>query len=607
MLKKLLNSVIGYKVEKAILYLVAVICVCVIITGVLHIDFSFKGAPDLLSTLSYLLATLLSILILAVLIISNRVSSNFSFIKGGRRRVSRLRKRIIIAFSIGSALPTVIVAVFSTYFFNIGVEAWFDKKISKVLDQSVSVGQSYIEEHILQLKGTAISVAEDLSSMYYDLIHNPELFNRVLNAQAELRSFDEGLVFQRGTNTILAQTALSFSLSFLVLPTHILDKANQGEIVQIKSDPSKIRILIKLKDYNDTYLLLGRLIDAQIIDHIDQTSGAVQEYKALKANIEMSQIKFSVIFIMLSMILLLISIIWGRKFAEMIVKPLRELVIAAEKVKNGDLSVQVPTESLKKDEIKILSSAFNRMVNQIDHQQKDLLTAQRALAWSDVARRVAHEIKNPLTPIQLSSDMLRKKFINQVSDKEAFEKYLNSIYKNAGDIKQIVSEFVDFARLPTPNFAKCEIVSLISDLVESRKLINDSINYSFTSNNREYMVVCDVSQINRVLVNLMLNSEESFPKNSRDKKIAISIVGDADYLKIIVEDNGTGFSQEILKNAKDAYVTTKIHGTGLGLAIVDRIIHDHFGEVYIENNEYGGARVELTMNVRSLKNKLKQE
>lgn len=605
MLKKIWNSFANYRFKNKLLYLVVVVCVITIIYSIFFIGVSFQKDSDPLSTLSLLLAILVSTLIISVLIISNGMFSDFTFIKSGERRVSKLRKRIIIAFSIGSALPTIIVAIFSTYFFNFGIEAWFDKKISKVLDQSVSVGESYIDEHILQLRETAISVSDDLTSMYYDLIHSPELFLKVINAQAELRSFDEAIVFQRNSNTILAQTSLSFSLAFMTIPAHLIDRANKGEVVQVESDPSKIRILIKIKDYNDTYLLIGRLVDTKIIDHIDKTKGVVAEYEKLKDHIVAMQIEFSMVFILLSVVLLVASIIWGRRFAERIVSPIRELVIAAEKVKNGDFSVQVPIEGLKKDEVKVLSSAFNRMVNQIDHQQKDLLIAQRALAWSDVARRVAHEIKNPLTPIQLSAERLLKKFKDEVGDKESFVKYANNILKHSDDIKKIVSEFVEFAKLPSPSFAKCEIVSLINDLVESRKLINDKINYTFVSNVKTHEVICDISQINRVMVNLMLNSEEAFDSSASKKEVKVILFVDNEFVKICVEDNGPGFSEKMLKSAKEAYVTTKSNGTGLGLAIVDRIALDHFGKLSLSNNKNHGARVELTMNAISLKNKLK--
>lgn len=567
-------------------------------------DFFLKK-PDPLYTISLLLASLIAILVFCVLIVSNRVSSKFLFIKGGKRRVSKLRKRIIIAFSIGAALPTIIVAIFSTYFFNFGVEAWFDKKISRVLDQSIIVGESYIAEHVLQLKETAISVSDDLSAMYYDLIHSPELFSKVINAQAEMRSIDEAIVFQKDTNTILAQTKLSFSLSFLAIPSHLIARADRGEVVQIASDPTKIRILIKLRDYNDTYLLIGRLVDSKIIDHISKTNGAAEEYFTLKSQISSMQIKFSMVFILLSLVLLLVAIIWGRSFAERIVSPIRELVIAAEKVKNGDLSVQVPLQGLRKDEVKVLSSSFNRMVSQIDRQQKELVVAQRALAWSDVARRVAHEIKNPLTPIQLSAERILKKYKDEVSDKKSFEKYLKNILRHSDDIKDIVSEFVDFARLPAPDFVKCEIISLINDLVESRKLINDTINYHFVSNADKYEFVCDISQINRLVVNLLLNSEEAFSREQDEKIINVFVDCGIDEVKITFDDNGPGFKEGMLNSAKEAYVTTKTGGTGLGLAIADRIITDHCGKLNISNNKSGGARIELIFNAKELKSKLK--
>lgn len=561
--------------------------------------------PDPVNVIGLILSSLGVFSLFGLFLARNVVSRAFTYIKEGKKRVSKLRRRIIIAFSIGAALPTIIVAVFSTYFFNFGIQSWFDKKITNVLEQSVIVGESYIAEHILQLKETAISVADDLSDMYYDLIHNSELFTKVLNAQAEMRSLDEAIVFQKTTNTILAQTSLSFSLSFATIPSHMTARADKGEIVRIASDPTKIRILIKLRDYNDTYLLIGRLIDSKIIDHIDKTNGAASEYHRLKAQITSMQIKFSMVFILLSLILVASAIIWGRSFAEKMVKPIRELVMAAEKVKGGDLTVQVPEEGLKKDEIKVLSIAFNRMVIQIDRGQKDLLVAQRALAWSDVARRVAHEIKNPLTPIQLSAERLIKKFKDEVVDKESFEKYAKNIIRHSNDIKGIVSEFVNFARMPSPTFGLHDIVSLVSELVDARKLISYNTSYSFKSNTDKFDLICDISQINQVMSNLMLNAEEALSETNITGKISIEIKAEGEILSISVSDNGPGFPKNILQNATEAYVTTKSSGTGLGLAIVERIVQDHFGKVIIFNKIEGGATIKLIFNARELKSKFK--
>ncbi|MDG1436843.1 MAG: HAMP domain-containing protein [Rickettsiaceae bacterium] len=606
MLKNNLKMIAKRLLNNSLVHVIFLALIVILGIGVFFVyeDF-FLNKPDPIYTLSFLLTSLVILLVLCILLANNKASEIFVFSKNPNSGASRLRKRIIVAFSIGAALPTIVVAVFSTYFFNFGIEAWFDKKISKVLDQSVSVGESYIAEHVLQIKETAISVSDDLSAMYYDLIHNAELFSKVLNAQAEMRSIDEAIVFQKDTNNILAQTNLSFSLSFLTIPSRLIERADQGEIIQINSDPTKIRILIKLRDYNDTYLLIGRLVDSKIIDHIDQTNGAAGEYFRLRDNLFSMQVKFSVVFILLSLILLVVAIIWGRSFSNSIVSPIRELVKAAERVKNGDLSAEVPLEGLKKDEVKVLSSAFNRMVNQLNRQQKDLAVAQRSLAWSDVARRVAHEIKNPLTPIQLSADLLIKKFADEVSDKETFVKCSQNILKHSNNIKNIVSEFVEFARLPSPSFTLCEIVSMINDLIESRKLINDTIDYQFSFNEKSFDFVCDIAQINAAIVNLLLNAEESFDHSCSNKRIKVELNIDGDRLSIAVMDNGPGFSDKLLSSAKEAYVTTKSKGTGLGLAIVDRISLDHFGEMRVSNNVYGGGRIELIFSVSELKIKLK--
>lgn len=589
-------------------HLYIIILVCVLILG-LNIYFAYQkyqlAVFDPNNIIALALLNLIIVLLLGIFIINSFYTGTFSLIrKRSKHTNSHLRKRVIIAFGLGAAIPTITVAIFSTYFFNLGIQVWFDQKITKVLDQSTTVGRAYIEEHVIQLKETSISVAEDLNVLYYDLIHDKEKFSNILNAQAEMRALDEAMVFQRNTGSILAQTSLSFSLSFATIPVHLIERANNGEVVRIDSDPTKIRILIKLAHYQDTYLLIGRLIDAKIIDHIDKTSGAAAQYQKLKSKISTMQIMFSLVFILIALILLLAAFIFGRIFAERLVQPIRKLVIATEEVQNGNLTARVPETHLVKDELYTLSNAFNRMINQIDRQQQDLIIAQRALAWSDVARQVAHEIKNPLTPILLSSDRLLKKFKHQVSDIQDFEKYVNNIIKHSNDIKTIVSEFVNFARLPAPNFTQYEIVSMIHDLVQARKLINPHIEYHFNCNLKLFRFVCDVTQINQVMSNLLLNSEESLI-NTKNPKIDIEMVIKQNKLMLVIKDNGPGFDEKILNDATAAYVSTKKHGTGLGLAIVNKIVQEHLGILEICNNQEHGATVKLTFDTQKLKDKLK--
>lgn len=543
--------------------------------------------------IGFLLVDLAIFLILSVLLTQKFFTQN------NNNDSSKLQNRIVIAFSLVAAIPTIIVSVFSVYFFNLSVQAWFDKKISTVLDQSVIVAESYIAEHKLQLKETALAVAEDLSDMYYDLIHNPALFTKTLNTEAEMRSLDEAIVLNKSTNTIVANSYLSFSLSFATIPAHLIKKADLGEPVEVKSDPTKIRMLIKLKEYNDVYLLVGRLVDNKIIDHIDATNGAAAEYNSLKNEIDNIQIKFSIMFIFIALLLLFVAISFGVIFTAKIVKPIKKLVTATDKVKDGDLTVQVPENEVDKDEIGTLYAAFNRMIKQLSRQQRDLVIAQRAMAWSDVAKKVAHEIKNPLTPILLASERLLKKFSPEIKEKAEFENYLKMIIRHTNDIKNIVSEFVLFARLPAPKFTKSELVYLVKHIVEARKLLNDNILYKFESNVEQFDFMCDATQINQVMINLLKNAEESI-EGRESGKIEVTIDAKDDFISVIVIDNGKGFPPELIGKATESYVTTSSKGMGVGLAIVKRIVEEHCGILDIANREEEGAIIDIKFDLKEL-------
>jgi len=536
---------------------------------------------------------------LAIFLILGILLTQKFFAKNNNNDTSKLQNRIVIAFSLVAAIPTIIVSVFSVYFFNLSVQAWFDEKISLVLDQSVIVAETYIAEHKLQLKETALAVAEDLSDMYYDLIHNPALFTKTLNTEAEMRSLDEAIVLNKSTNTIIANSYLSFSLSFATIPAHLIKKADLGEPVEVKSDPTKIRMLIKLKEYNDVYLLVGRLIDNKIIDHIDATNGAAAEYHSLKNEIDNIQIKFSIMFIFIALLLLFLAISFGVVFTAKIVNPIKKLVIATDRVKDGDLTVQVPENEVDKDEIGTLYAAFNRMIKQLSRQQRDLVIAQRALVWSDVAKKVAHEIKNPLTPILLASERLLKKFSPEIKERKEFENYLQMIIRHTNDIKNIVSEFVLFARLPAPKFTKSELVYLVKHIVEARKLLNDNILYKFESNVDQFDFMCDATQINQVMINLLKNAEESI-EGRKQGKIEVTIDAKDDFISVIVIDNGKGFPPELIGKATESYVTTSSKGMGVGLAIVKRIVEEHCGVLDIANRETRGVVIDIKFDLKEL-------
>ena len=232
------------------------------------------------------------------------------------------------------------------------------------------------------------------------------------------------------------------------------------------------------------------------------------------------------------------------------------------------------------------------MIKRLKEQQDKLLLNERYEAWESVARKLAHEIKNPLTPIQLSIDTLREKYKNKLSNQgQEFEKYLQTINRQIKDIEKLVNEFSNFARMPRPILKKLNIVDLIKKSLDFIKMTSkNSIKLNFE--NKNLYINGDEDQLNRVFINLIKNSEESFDdmnnKNPNFKgNIDIEINENNDYIICRLTDNGPGITDA--KKAMTPYFTTKKTGTGLGLPIVTKIINEHSGNFIIQKQKKGNG------------------
>ncbi|MDX2049817.1 MAG: ATP-binding protein [Rickettsiaceae bacterium] len=518
-----------------------------------------------------------------------------------------IKSKLIMMFSILGAIPTILISIFSIILFYYAIEGWFDKEISGAIDQSVKIANLYIDENKRELKKSAIEIASDLNNLYFELAQNPVLLNKVLTAQADMRGITEALIYDRHKNTILAQTDLSFAITFWSLPKYLYDKASSGEIVEIEGDAGKISMMLKTQLDGDKYLIISKLIDEELINYVNQTSGAASKYKEMMAGKNLLKLNFALTFGLVISSLLACMTILSAILANRITKPIRQLVKATRLVQAGDLSVQIEDEEDKRDELAILTHAFNRMIKKIDIQQKDLVLAQRARAWSDVARRVAHEIKNPLTPISLAADRILKKFLPELNNSTEFKKYVAIIKQHTHDIKKIVTEFAEFAKLPAPQFVSIDIVSLLRDFVESRQIINDKITFKFESKIDSLNFVCDVTQMYQLFVNLFKNSEESLENSQQlEKIVSIFINVTKDDLEIFVRDNGVGFPKDLIHKLFDEYVTTTNKGTGLGLAIAKKITEDHGGDIILSNLKPLGAEVKIIFDLENIESAIKK-
>jgi len=233
----------------------------------------------------------------------------------------------------------------------------------------------------------------------------------------------------------------------------------------------------------------------------------------------------------------------------------------------------------------------------------ELVTAQRMAAWADVARRIAHEIKNPLTPIQLSAERLRRKFGRQIDvDPEVFAQCTDTIIRQVGDIGRMVDEFSAFARMPGAVLKTEDLVSIVRQAAFPQQFARSDIDYALDLSDQRIWVRCDARQIGQVLTNLIQNAVDAIdgrPGDGGDGKsrgrIEVSLYPQGNNVMLEVQDNGKGLPVEGRERLTEPYVTTREKGTGLGLAIVKKIVEEHGWRLELEDGMLGGACIRITM------------
>lgn len=684
--------------------------------------------------LIWLLNVDMAILLLFVALIAKRVVSIWS----GRKRGlagSHLQVRLVTIFSLLAAIPAIVMTIFSAFFFHFGIQAWFSQRVQTAINESQAVAQAYLEEHQQVIRADTLAMANDLDRQFNLFAVNNEALRKIVETQSVLRNLSEAIVFN-GNGDILARSRLTFTLEFDDVPQYALERARTGDVVILTGEnEDRVRALMRLNNFSDTYLFVGRMIDPKVLGHLDATQKGAQDYENLQMRYSSLQLTSTMIFVVIGLLMVLAAIWFGLLLARQLVSPISGLMTAAERVRGGDLSVRVEEEKSLR-EFELLGRAFNRMTQQIEEQQgalieanrlmdrrrrftetvlagvtsgvigvdenglvnlannsaarllgmetdsisgmpiadilpdidsilvrahsrpqkitqdeipfagqdnekhvflvrvaiemigdedrgaiitfddiTELQSAQRKAAWADVARRIAHEIKNPLTPIQLSAERLRRKYLGQIEkDREIFEQCTDTIIRHVGDIGNMVNEFSSFARMPEANLKQGDIKKHIESTVILQKQARPDISIDIKSKaNISTLAFFDNQQIRQAITNMVQNAIDAIDEKAQglsedirtDFKGKIQILlqeSDSDII-VTINDNGTGFPEDHnLKQLLEPYVTHKVKGTGLGLAIVKKIMDDHHGKLSLgvtddlsayKNDLYDGAVLSL--------------
>ncbi len=564
----------------------SVICIALCI-----LTFLSFVSPKLLSFLNIDLQILLVfdvILLSGFLLILSKKISNLYFLTKNKKVGSQTSLRYISLFTLFTFIPSFLIAIFSLFIFNYGLQNFFNKQITQAVNSSYDVSKNYLTQNKNIIRSDVLMMSIGLnraSTLFYS---SPERFKEIIRSEKILRRVDDVFLIDSATNIILSYTD---DITKFKKPTEQeINKALEGVPILIINDTeNKTSAMIKLNSLIDTYLFISRNVDQNIIKYLNETEEAVNFYYAIENKQLGIKITFAIIYILVVGLLLFISAIIAITFADRLTKPIINLIKASDNISKGVLDSKVP-ESGTDEEFLMLNKNFNHMIQRLKKQQDKLLIAERYSAWESVARKLAHEIKNPLTPIQLSIDRLQEKFYKKIGEgKNEFKNYLSTINRQIKDIENLVNEFSSFARMPSPIFKKIMIDTVVRRAVDFFNMSSKNKIY-LISQKKESLIYADEEQLYRVFINLIKNSEDSInEKKEKNKlfkgKINIEIHNNKDYINVSLVDNGAGIKD--ITKIMTPYFTTKKDGTGLGLPIVSKIINEHKGELIISNNTPG--------------------
>ena len=513
---------------------------------------------------------------------------------------SKANRKYITFFALFTLIPSILISLFSLFLLSFALDKYLDKKVTSAVNNSYEIAKSYTEDVRTKTQSEIILIAYDLNKSINFLNTNINQFKSFLNTQKIIRNMDEVHIIDEDGNLYL--TTLE--------KNKLYQPPLQEALEMVANDKRPLKILnafenqsasiIKLENLPGKYLYIVKYLDKKISQYLIDSQEAVNFYYTVLNKQTGIKISFVFIYLVIVSSLLFLSISIAIRFSSRFFRSINNLIIASSNIGKGNLDIKVPI--IKTDvDMEILNKNFNLMIDQLRAQQEKLIINERHEAWENLARKLAHEIKNPLTPIQLTIDKLKNKYIKELkeSEKEDFSKNLGIIDKQIKLIENLVNEFSDFARMPKPILKDNDLISIIDDNINLLKELDRDIEIKFEHIKEKIIFNSDNEQLSRVFLNLIKNSIESIQEKRVQNvtfkgKINIAISSNDDYIEFNVNDNGKGFGdlKNNLKDILNPYFTTKKKGTGLGLAIVNKIINDHNGLINFEPLDEG-AKIQI--------------
>jgi nitrogen fixation/metabolism regulation signal transduction histidine kinase len=494
---------------------------------------------------------------------------------------ARLRARMALAFSGLSVLPVLLVFIFATDFMNKGLDIWFDADVEGGLRNALLLGRSAMDDQEQKRVFDTANIALSLNGI--------EDIDEQLNRSREAISAKQLLLLDQNLQVIAFSTEtiglFAPQLPSLVEINIAQTQQSWSSLDSSSSDGYTIRVLIPILNFasNQTPLYLQGIyaVDPRLsmmADSVEETYARYGRMSFLKIPIQYSYILTLLLVVMLA---LLLAIYGAIEFADRLVRPIEALEKKTRSTSESNLMFNLPRSD--SDEISALVESF--------------IKAEKEAAWSDVARRMAHEINNPLTPIQLSAERIKKRYASafKEEDLDFLNKSTDTIVNQVEVLRDMVSAFGNFAKQPQLSFEVLDLSQLIDESLDFLSRDND-LYEAVVEHKGDASIEADIKRIRQVLNNVFTNTIDALQKENNPVitvKTEPVIHQSTAYVVMEVKDNGHGFDSDLLDSAFEPYTTTKNKGTGLGLPIVKKIIEEHKGLISIKNNKEKGATLKI--------------
>ena len=629
-----------------------------------------------------------------------------------------LHVRLVAIFSAITAVPTVLLVIFASLLFQSGVQFWFSGSARGMLQNAGELAKGYYDEKVRDVGAETVTMAGDIryilsqvkidSSEFLEIAYPQQVLNRKLSESAIVTISPNG---QQNTEAVLAEKPRGNWIS-----SEALRKLKSGENFVVTVSPNNIDAVVVLFDIPRTYLYVRRAETVPSFALGARAQSVLEDYDKMVARSRALQIQFNLALYFVSLMIIGITLWVALRVADRLVRPVNNLVDAAQQIADGDLSARVSIDEFREDEVGFLSQSFNRMTERLQAQTGVLLATnhqlgerrlfieavlesvsagvlsvdgngvvelanstaekllknasltivgqqfnlvapalaalvsesargvvqlgdgpepvtvavtvspraqgnvvtfedisqqladQRRAAWSDVARRIAHEIKNPLTPIQLAAERLQRRFGKNIpQDQAIFEQLTSTIVRQVGDLRNIVDEFSSFARMPKPLFRTENVHDIVGHAVFLFEVAHPDIVVDYRQEGQIAPLISDRRQLGQAVTNILKNAVESIEEKRKkiplDGVISVDLLMEDKALIIRIADNGIGLPSD-RQRIMEPYITNRATGSGLGLAIVKKIIEEHFGEISLSDNEPAGAVVTLKFHPENVASKV---